>query len=301
MFLYKDLLNEMQLFCRHGFETGIVGESEMGQQIPYVFVGQKNGNYLIVQGAMHAREHLTALVTLCLAKYLAANSQLTLNGGIYFVPMTNPDGVRICQEGLGWIDDDIRRQTLVAINGGSSSFALWKANADGVDINVNFDANWGEGEQNVFQPAPQNFVGAAPFSSREAYALAEFTRRIKPRATLSYHLKGEEIYYEFNQGDEAIERDKLIANAIAAYTGYQVVTPKGSVGGYKDWCISELNIPAFTIEVGSDSFPHPFPYSQLSIIVKQNEDLPRRLLNTVVRASARTRQVTDMDEFYAQT
>lgn len=291
----------MQLFCRHGFETGIAGESELGLQIPYVFVGQKNGNYLIVQAAIHAREHLTALVTVCLAKHLVANPQLTLNGGVYFVPMANPDGVRLCQEGLGWINDDVRRKSLVAINGGSDDFALWKANADGVDLNVNFDAGWGEGEQNVFQPAPQNFVGAAPFSARESLALAEFTRRINPRATLSYHLKGEEVYYEFHQDAEALQRDKRIADAIAAYTGYKVTTPTGSVGGYKDWCIRELNIPAFTIEVGSNDYPHPFPYSQLSAIVKQNEDLPRRLLNTVVRDDARVRQVTDMDEFYAQT
>ena len=159
MFLYRDLLDEIQLFCDHGVETGTVGESELGQRIPYVFVGQKNGNCMIVQGAMHAREHLTALVTVCLAKYLVANPQLTLNGGIYFVPMVNPDGVRLCQEGAGFISDTARRQTVIALNGGSSDFSLWKANIDGVDINVNFDAKWGQGTHNQFAPAPQNYVG----------------------------------------------------------------------------------------------------------------------------------------------
>ncbi len=57
----------------------------------------------------------------------------------------------------------------------------------------------------------------------------------------------------------------------------------GSVGGYKDWCVEKLHIPAFTIEVGADKYSHPFPYSQLGEIVRQNEDLPRRLLNTVVK------------------
>lgn len=291
----------MQLFCNHGVETGIVGESELGQQIPYVFVGQKNGNYMIVQGAIHAREHLTALLVVCMAKYLVANPNLKLDGGVYFVPMTNPDGVRLCQEGADFIADPVRQQNVIALNGGKRDFSLWKANIDGVDLNVNFDAQWGEGKQNVYAPAPQNYVGSAPCSARETRALVEFTERINPCVTLSYHLKGEEIYWQFNQNARRSNRDKRYAEAIAKYTGYKVVTPKGSVGGYKDWCIQSLHIPAYTIEVGSDSFPHPFPYSQLTTILKQNEDIPRRLLNTVVRDKTRLEQVENYDEFYNQT
>lgn len=298
MFLYKDLLNEVQQFCNHGVETGIVGESELGQAIPYVFVGQKNGNYMIVQGAMHAREHLTALVVVCLAKRLVANPNLALNGGIYFVPMTNPDGVRLCQEGLSWITDDSVKDELVDINSGDTDFSLWKANARGVDLNVNFDADWGNGKQNVFDPAPQNYVGAAPCSACETQALTEFTLRIKPCVTLSYHLKGEEIYWQFNQSARRQFRDRKYAQAISTYTGYNLVSQRGSVGGYKDFCVDKLHIPAYTIEVGSDDYPHPFPYGQLSNIVKQNEDLPRRLLNTVVRDKARLNEATDYDLFY---
>ena len=103
MFGYFDLLHEVELFCKNGIETGIVGESTLGQHIPYIFVGNKNGNRMIVQGAMHAREHLTALLVVGLAKHLVKNNHLRLDGGIYFVPMTNPDGVRLCQEGVGWI------------------------------------------------------------------------------------------------------------------------------------------------------------------------------------------------------
>lgn len=270
------------MFCRYGVETGIVGESELKQQIPYVFVGKKNGNYMIVQGAMHAREHLTALVIVCLAKHLVKNSNLTLDGGIYFVPMTNPDGVRLCQEGVGFVRDKQRKSNLLTINGGAD-FTLWKANADGVDLNVNFDAKWGEGTQNGFFKSAQNYVGKAPFSAAETRCLAEFTERIKPCVTLSYHLKGEEIYWQFGQTGHRRYRDRRYAQAISRYTGYPIVELKGSVGGYKDWCIDKLKIPAYTIEVGSDKFDHPFPYDQLSTIVQQNLDLPRKLLNTVVR------------------
>lgn len=253
---------------------------------------------MIVQAAMHAREHLTALVALCLAKRIIANPSLTLNGGIYFVPMSNPDGVRLCQEGLSWITDDYVKQNLLRLNNGSDDFSLWKANACGVDINVNFDADWGQGKQNVMQPAPQNYVGEYAESAKETRALVEFTRHIKPIVTLSYHLKGEEIYWLFNQSARRLFRDKTYAKAISTYTGYKLVSGEGSVGGYKDWCVTELGIPAFTIEVGSDNFEHPFPYNQLSQIVRQNEDLPRRLLNTVARDKRRLSDTFDYDLFY---
>lgn len=282
MFRYRDLLNEMEKFCQYGVETGVVGESELKQHIPYVFVGKKNGNYMIVQGAMHAREHITALLCVCLAKHLIKNSHLPLDGGIYFIPMTNPDGVRLCQEGVGWVHDKERKSNLLKING-SSDFTLWKANADGVDLNVNFDARWGEGAQNGYFKSAQNYVGKAPFSAAETRALAEFTQKINPIVTLSYHCKGEEIYWEFGQTSHRRYRDKRYANAIAKYTGYNIVELTGSVGGYKDWCVDKLHIPAYTIEVGSDQFEHPFPYEQLSTIVQQNLDLPRKLLNTIVR------------------
>lgn len=282
MFSYDNLLHEVQLLCDYGVQTGVVGESFLRQRIPYVFVGKKGGKCMVVQGAMHAREHLTALLVLNLAKYLVKNHSLRIDGGIYFVPMVNPDGVRLCQEGVGFVQDKQLKSNLLAING-SSDFSLWKANAEGVDLNVNFDARWGEGEQNGFFRSSQNYVGKYPFCATESRALARFTQMLKPCVTLSYHLKGEEIYWEFAQQGHRKFRDRRYAEMIAKYTGYKVVASKGSVGGYKDWCVDKLKIPAFTIEVGNDKYAHPFPYAQFSQIFNQNKDLPRRLLNSVAQ------------------
>lgn len=30
-----------------------------------------------------------------------------------------------------------------------------------------------------------------------------------------------------------------------------------SAGGYKDWCVEKLKLPAFTVEVGKDEWKHP--------------------------------------------
>ncbi len=280
-------MTDIGKFKAIGVETGVVGESELGWEIPYVFVGEHTQNAMIVQGAIHAREHLTALLVVNLAKYLVKNSRLHLNGGIYFVPMVNPDGVTLCQKGANFVKDDHTRKFLLEINGGSEDFSLWKANVDGIDLNVNFDADWGNGEQNVYSVASENYVGKYPECAKEVQALVDFTKKIAPCVTLSYHLKGEVVYWQFGQKTHRLYRDKRYAEGICRYTGYKLLDGAGSTGGYKDWCISELKIPSFTVEVGSDKFAHPFPYSQFNTIFEQNKDLPRRLLNSVVRDNER--------------
>lgn len=103
MFRYQDLLKEVELFEKHGVETGSIGDSTLGQATPYIFVGNKEGRCIIVQGGIHAREHITSLLVVCQAKHLLKHPELLLDGGIYFIPMTNPDGVRLAQEGAGFI------------------------------------------------------------------------------------------------------------------------------------------------------------------------------------------------------
>lgn len=284
MFSYDNLIDEVRRLNAYGVETGIVGTSECGLPVPYVFVGKKCKRNMIVTGAIHAREHLTALVTLCLAKDIVKHCDRQIYGGIYFVPMVNPDGVRLCQEGTGFVADKSIETELLRLNGGSNDFSLWKANARGVDLNVNFDADWGKGASNVFQAAAENYVGTSPLCAAESRALARFTELVKPVCTLSYHLKGEEIYWYFGQSGARLQRDKKLAEALSARTGYKLVSDtRGSAGGYKDWCIRHLGIPSFTVEIGNDKFAHPFPYTELRTVLSQNDDLPRLLLNTVVK------------------
>jgi len=46
---------------------------------------------------------------------------------------------------------------------------------------------------------------------------------------------------------------------------------KGSVGGYKDWCIQRFGIPSFTVEVGKDVLTHPLREDALADILAKNE------------------------------
>jgi g-D-glutamyl-meso-diaminopimelate peptidase len=177
-------------------------------------------------------------------------------GGVWFIPLLNPDGALLVTQGIDSVEGRWRKEMLLRINGGYD-FSLWKANAEAVDLNVNFDARWGTGKCNLTRPAGENYIGTKPFSARETRTLKHFTYRVCPDFTVSYHTKGEEIYWRYFQSGERLCRDFRIAAALAFETGYPLKEAKGSAGGYKDWCVQTLKIPAVTVEVGKDCFLHP--------------------------------------------
>jgi predicted deacylase len=170
--------------------------------------------------------------------------------GVWFIPIVNPDGVKIAK----------------------TARPLWKANARGVDLNVNFDADWGTGAQNVRVAGAENYIGECPESEPETRALVNFTKKVNPAATVAYHSKGEIIYHR--------PAGENLARRIAAATGYVAVATKNSAGGYTDW-VSKLGIPSVTIEVGRDEYTHPIGREKLPEILAQNRFVPLVLFDTL--------------------
>lgn len=243
-------------------EKTVIGKSLFGRNLYAVKLGE-GAPVGIAQYAMHGREFITA--RLAIEQYKRGLAK----GSCWILPLTNPDGALLSETGLcsaprkEW-------EKLTALNGGSSDFSLWKANGRGVDLNVNFPAEWGKGAKNVRVAGRENYVGEKPFSESETVALKRFTQQIKPDYTISYHTKGEEIYWYFYQPIRTCPRDKALAIALSRSTGYPLCMAKGSAGGYKDWCIQRLGIPAFTVEAGKDGFSHPLGEEGWKDIVANN-------------------------------
>jgi len=167
----------------------------------------------------------------------------------------------------------------IAVNGGSLDFSLYKANINGVDLNNNFDAKFGQGAGQVFAAATQGFCGRFPFCQKESAALKNFSLAVRPDITVSYHAKGQEVYYQFFQDQIDFARDKKIAKSIANHLGYRLVDGDlGSSGGYKDWCIDFLKVPALTIEIVDDLYPHPLSVDLLEKEWDKNKDIPSMIL-----------------------
>jgi g-D-glutamyl-meso-diaminopimelate peptidase len=201
----------------------VIGYSFLGREIFAMHIGSDLNKQFISTYAIHGREWITALLSL---EHIKIGASL----GGWIIPLVNPDGAVISQ----------------------TKNPLWKANARGVDLNCNFDADWGQGRLNTKVRGAQNCIGDYPFSESESSALASFTKKIKPAVTFSFHTKGGEIYWEFNGvGDERGAR------LLTQTTGYPHIKISGSCGGYKDWCIQKLHIPSYTIECGRDTLTHP--------------------------------------------
>ncbi len=266
MYTYDILRDDISYLGYNGAETGSIGSSVLEKNIFYVRIGDGDDK-IIITGGIHARENVTCLLVMRQAFALMGEK---IPFSIYFVPMIDPDGAALIEKGAsaaGKYGEFVRK-----ING-SEDFSLWKANIRGVDLNVNFDAKFGQGKRNVRYPSPQDYIGEYPFSEPETAALRDFTREIKPIFTISYHALGREVYWDFGQNSE---KDRIFAHSVANFLGYVAVDGDlSSAGGYKDWCV--LNgITALTIEIGKSSLAHPVSAVEAEEDIKLNLDLPRK-------------------------
>lgn len=235
-----------------------IGTTEQGRDIPVLRIGADKARYhVLLQGAIHGREHLTAWLLMAMADYWLDHGILGYGDVCYhIIPMTNPDGVIISQTGT--LNENQQEIYLSDKRSGyttqkeSRYAALWKANGKGVDINRNFSAGWDLLHDRT-GPSSQLYQGTAPFSAAEAVALRDYTLRYAFDATISYHATGSLIYYEYGDHQSVNDISKSLAKAVREVSGYCLASSNGVDGaGYKDWVIEELGIPSLTIEIGCE-------------------------------------------------
>lgn len=248
----------------------IYGKSFLNQNLYAFHIGNKNGKQILLEAGIHAREFISTLFLIKEIEYL---HQKRLGFGIYVLPLLNPDGVRLCLDGPSFIRDKYIKSCLINLNG-SEDFRLWKANARGVDLNVNFGAKWGEGERNVKYFASQNFIGPYPNSEIENKSLLNFITNKNIIGSLSFHSKGEVVYYGFDSSGEKLIKEQKIVEELCGTNGYNPVKLFKSTGGFSDYMSMRNDVPAFTIELGNDKLTHPLGKNHLKRIFQKNKEIP---------------------------
>ncbi|MDE5990307.1 MAG: hypothetical protein K2H36_01850, partial [Clostridia bacterium] len=156
MYGLNELQTDLDILQSQGAEIFDIGYTLLGRPIPCIFKGSKTGGQTLLHASIHAREWVTTPLVIEMMKNYAGDH------GVWCVPMVNIDGVLLVQQGLSSIPEQSLKDFLLNVNGGSADFSLWKANARAVDLNVNFNARWGEGAQNVTYPSPANYIGQYP-------------------------------------------------------------------------------------------------------------------------------------------
>lgn len=273
------------LQARHPYlVTGRIGQSVMGSPLWYLKLG--NGPTEVTYNAsFHANESITTPVLLKFAEelldayakedtyYNVDPEHLFEKFSLYLIPLVNPDGVDLVN---GILDSGGFYRQSVRIAQGFPQIPFpdgWKANIQGVDLNLQFPAGWEEAKrikyaQGYVKPAPRDYVGMTPLSAPESIAMYNFTRSRDFALILAYHTQGEVIYWRFL--DYNPEGSREIALYFSSVSGYRAEeTPMASgYAGYKDWFIQEYDRPGYTIEAGLGE--NPLPMEQFDKIYADN-------------------------------
>ena len=226
-----------------------------------------------LMAALHARELATSelaarFVTHLLGGYGTDGDATWLldEHEIIVVPITNPDGRRLAEQGY------YQRKNTNTTYGGGCPVPPSPIEQFGVDLNRNSNFKWGTINPPTEPRCGQTYPGPSAASEPEISALESFVRSIFPDQRgpldtdpapltttgffLTLHSYSDLVLWPWgwtesaapNAGDLA-----LIGRKFAAYNGY---TPQQSIDLYPtsgttdDWAYGELGIPAMTFEVG---------------------------------------------------
>lgn len=259
------------------------GWSLWGRSLSLAVLGTGPRKILAV-GSMHGREWMTSLL---LARMIeeyasAARDRRSLAGydvhsflrrtTLMVMPMMNPDGVDIAIKGLAAGGDSrlLRRANL-----GRSDFSSWKANGRGVNLNVQFRADWSRAVSERGAHF-EKYKGPAPESEPEARALADLVRAARPDVVLAYHSSGRVIYWYYYQEGSRYRRDLALARELSRLTGYGLAVENrfSRHGGLKDWVIGAFQRPAYTIEIGRKTDHRALPLSSFDEVWRENRSTP---------------------------
>lgn len=281
--LQKDLqrLKEKYEFL----EFGNIGYSVLGRPIPYIRLGI-GPNEVMYSAAFHANEWITSLVLMKFVEEYAEKynqngfiyeynvRELFNKSSIYIIPMVNPDGVDLVTGAIPLNTGIYNQFKDISLNFPSIPFPDgWKANFNGVDLNLQFPASWEKARQIKFaqgytKPAPRDFVGYGSLTEPEALAIYNFTLAHNFRLILAYHTQGEVIYWKY--GDYLPLYSEQIGQMFSEASGYalDITPPESAYAGFKDWFIQEYNRPGYTIEAGLGE--NPLTISQFEKIYNDN-------------------------------
>ncbi len=242
-------------------ETDVIGKSVEGRDILLLKLGRGDKKIAFV-GAHHAREYITSTYLMeTIDEYARSYESGAGYGGfdikmlldettIYIVPMVNPDGVSLVQNGVDSVKDPENVKSMRMMQHGYSE---WKANINGVDLNRQYPCHWEEKASNTDVPSSEMYKGAAPASEPEVQAMMKLCEDNDFLLAASFHTKGEVIFWADSGTEDEIPAAQQIAQTLSDVTGYAMnpVSEDPAVygAGFENWFRQEFRRPAFCIEL----------------------------------------------------
>lgn len=285
-YTYEDMAEDLRELCRlypDRLRMASAGKSEDGREILYADFGDPNAErQFFISAGIHGRETVPPLIAMKLLEYYLINYDTENEKGIAFsdvagdcmlrvVPMINPDGIALAQDGLSSIRSENLRNTVKSIyqkdcmeydsyaemyNGIEEYLCYWKSNLNGVDLNRNFPIEeWNKTSTGISHPSAQKYKGSQAASEPETRAMVDLLADMERlTCVISLHSQGEVLYWNCGQMGALREKNKELAEEIASLTGYRPVNdftaPDATLD---DWAALHLGIPSVNIELGKGS------------------------------------------------
>jgi hypothetical protein len=221
-----------------------IGSTVRGRPIKAICVGKANRCIGMV-GLVHAGESGPELMLPPFEHILAEHPGVLSSVSIASVPALNLDERQRLVEGVPW---------------------YLRTNANGVDLNRNFPADWSTLEYGYgldsSDPDSATYRGTSPASEPETKAVMAFLRAKSPEAVYSFHclagICGASLLAPKAGAKDAAYATRCRHYAIPYAKGLLPELPEGkilsfgtSAGSLAAWCYHELHIPAYDLEISS--------------------------------------------------
>jgi hypothetical protein len=229
-------------------------------------INHKTKPSILFTGGIHAREDFSVMLCMKMIDYYCRYysegkdfegydvSKIVDTVDLFFVPVANPDGLNIVHHG---IEASSNYETLKTMTIWGEDHTFWKANANGIDLNKNFDdGNW---EIRTCVPGTEipcsdRFKGFSANSEPETLALVNFCNENHFSLMVTYHCSGNCTFWAdsgthgmFKGLDEKI-MDELNKKYIYRKTKVSM-DPKIYGCGFENWFRARIKRPAFCIEL----------------------------------------------------
>lgn len=230
--------------------------------------------------AIHARELTSAELATRFISYLLTNyhidptvTWLLNEREIVVIPMVNPDGRKIAEEGF------LQRKNVNNTNGDECSIPPHDYNHYGVDLNRNFSFQWGAVDSPATDPCAVTYPGTEAASEPETQALQAYLTSLYPDhpapkdetpapddtagVLISLHSYSNLVLWPWGYvGHDPPNGEGLtrLGETFATLNGYepgQAVTLYPTSGTVEDWAYANLGIAPYTFEVGPTTMDDP--------------------------------------------
>ena len=226
------------------FQKKTLGTSVQGRAIDAYTYGQGRTHLLFVGGIHGGYEGNSVALAYQFIEYLKTHPEFVpANITVSVIPDANPDGV---YKALG-LEGEITAADVAT----EKDLSVGRFNANGVDLNRNFDCKWNP--KGVWKGKSVS-TGSGAFSEPESKILRDFVTANTISAAVFWHSQANAVYAsQCEKGILPVTLD--IMNAYADASGYKAVETFDAyavTGASEDW-LASIGIPAITVELSTHS------------------------------------------------